>query len=90
MIMMHKAPKWSLEITKLAEYLKKKTLKILHNVKMRWISMLSHAKHILVEYKFVVMHMFDEQTLNKTTKGNLDLPCGVETFFRSKLYHTFA
>jgi hypothetical protein len=53
--MMPKTPKWSLEITKLVEFLKKKRLKILRNVKMRWISMLSPTKHILVEYKFVVM-----------------------------------
>ncbi len=82
--------KWYLEITKLPKFLEKKMLKILFNVKTHWISMLFPIKCILVEYKSVVMHMFDKQASNTTTKGNLDLPCGMETFFRSELYHTFA
>jgi hypothetical protein len=57
---------------------------------MCWISMLFHAKRILVEYKSMVMRMFDEQTSNTIAKWNIDLSCGVETFLKSKLYDTFA
>jgi hypothetical protein len=42
--------------------------------------MLSTTKCILPKYKFLVMHMFDEQTSNTIVKGNLDLLCDVETF----------
>jgi hypothetical protein len=55
-------------------------LKILHNMKMCWISMLSPTKRILVEYKSLIMHMFDEQTTNTSAKENLDLFCNVKTF----------
>ncbi len=42
--------------------------------------MLCLAKCILVEYKFLTMHTFDEQSSNTTTKGNLYLFCELETF----------
>jgi hypothetical protein len=42
--------------------------------------MLFFTKRILVEYKSLVMHMFDEHALNTIIKGNLDLLCDVETF----------
>jgi hypothetical protein len=60
--------------------MEKKTLKNLCNVKMHWISMLSLAKRILVKYKSLVMHMFNEHALNTKAKGNLNLLCDVETF----------
>jgi hypothetical protein len=55
-------------------------LKILHNVKTRWISMLSPTKRIFVEYKSLILHMFDEQIANTWAKTNLDLLCNVEIF----------
>jgi hypothetical protein len=42
--------------------------------------MLSPTKIILVEYKSLIMHMFDEQVANTSAKANLDFLCNVKTF----------
>ncbi len=54
--------------------------KILRNVKACWISMLSIAKRIFVEYKSLIVHMFDEQATNTLAKTNLNLLCNVKIF----------
>jgi hypothetical protein len=45
------SPKKHLEFTKLVEMLETKGSKIFLNVKTRWISMLSLAKRLKIEYK---------------------------------------
>jgi hypothetical protein len=40
-----------LELVKLGEIMEMKGLKILNNVKMRWISMLSPFRQVLQEYR---------------------------------------
>jgi hypothetical protein len=40
--------------------LETKGLKLLHNVKTNWISMLSLVKHILAEYKILMVKMHDD------------------------------
>jgi hypothetical protein len=52
--------KSSLERSKLSEFWEQKVFNILHNMKTRWISMLSPAKRIFVEYKSLIVHMFYE------------------------------
>jgi len=42
--------------------------------------MLSFAKWILIEYKIVVIHMFDEQTFHDTSNAGLELLHDVEMF----------
>jgi predicted glycosyltransferase involved in capsule biosynthesis len=66
--------------SKIGEFLEQKALKILCNVKTRWISMLSFAKQILTKYKTVVIQMFNEQASHDITKSNLELFCDVEMF----------
>jgi hypothetical protein len=51
------SPKRHMEFTKFIEILETKGRKILHNVKIRWISMLAPAKHVLQEYKTFVVKM---------------------------------
>ena len=50
-----KFPKCHLELQKLAELLKSKGSKILQNIKTRWISMLRPLKHVLSEYRIVLV-----------------------------------
>lgn len=47
---------------------------------MRWISMLSPAKLILIEYMNFVVNMFKNRVTNTIAKANLELLCDVETF----------
>jgi len=72
--------KWHLNRSKIGEFLEQKALKILCNVKTRWISILSLAKQILTKYKIVVIQMFNEQTSHDITKSSLELFCDVEVF----------
>ncbi len=37
-----------------------KGLKLLHNVKIKWISMLSLVKQVLAEYKIIMVKMHDD------------------------------
>jgi succinate dehydrogenase/fumarate reductase cytochrome b subunit len=43
--------------------------------------MFSPTKQIL-EYKSLVLHIFDEHAFNATTKANLELLCDIEIFMR--------
>jgi hypothetical protein len=49
-------------------------------MKTHWTSMLSPSKWILIKYKIVVIHMFDEQAFHDTSKASLELFCDVEMF----------
>jgi hypothetical protein len=50
-------PKRNVEFQKLAEILHSKGLKILRNVKTRWLSMMSPAIQIMTEYKSLLLKM---------------------------------
>jgi hypothetical protein len=61
------------------------TLKIkgwkLCNIKTRWISMLNPLKHLLGEYKWLVVKMHMDVPKNKLSAKNLDLLCDLELGF---------
>jgi hypothetical protein len=61
-----------------AKLLETKGLKLICNVKTRWISMLSLAKRILAEYKTLVVKMHDDLHIVATTKTNLQYLCDIE------------
>jgi hypothetical protein len=50
-------PKWHLEVNKLIEMLECQGNKILKNVKVWWILILSPSKAVLVDYKTLVAKM---------------------------------
>jgi hypothetical protein len=49
-----RSSKWHLEFVKLAEVLETKSLKILRQVKTRWLSMMSPAIQVMNEYRTLV------------------------------------
>ena len=55
-----KSPKRHLEFVKLAELMQSKGLKILKNVKTRWISMLSPAVRVMSKYRPLIVKMFTD------------------------------
>jgi hypothetical protein len=59
----------------LAKVLQTKGLKILHNVKTQWISMLAPIKLVLAEYKNLVVKMGDDMAENAFAKNNYELLC---------------
>ncbi len=72
-------PKHHLEANKLVELLECKGNKIIQNIKMRLISMLSFSKKILNEYKALVVKMVEDNVTDNTTKTNYELLCKLET-----------
>jgi hypothetical protein len=58
-----KSPKKHMDFLKLAEVMETKGLKILRNVKTRWISMLSPAIRIMNEYRTLLVRMQQDTTL---------------------------
>jgi hypothetical protein len=83
------SPKRHLEFTKLAEIVETEGLKILNNVKTRWISLLEPLIHILGEYKTLIAKMCEDavakdpepkaKEVTEKAKHNLDLLCDVGT-----------
>jgi len=71
-------PKRHLEHGNLAKLLESKGLKLLHNVKAMWISMLSLMKKVLVEYKTLMVQMTNDFNRAVATKTNLEYLCDVE------------
>jgi len=69
------SPKGQLEHVKLAKILQTKGLKILRNVKTQWVSMFAPSKHVLIEYKSLVVKMGDDMAGNASTKNNYELLC---------------
>jgi hypothetical protein len=59
-----------LEFTKLVEIMETNGNKILCNNKTRWISMLSSAKKVMVEYKTLLVKMAMDQNTNQQAKFN--------------------
>jgi hypothetical protein len=55
--------------------LKTKGNKILHNVKTRWISMLSLAKKLMAEYKTFLVKMALDSLTNQQAKQNYEHLC---------------
>ena len=53
-----KSPKRHLEFVKLAELMHSKGLKILKNIKTRWISMLSPSVRVMSEYRPLLVKMY--------------------------------
>jgi hypothetical protein len=64
-----------LEHTKLAKIMETKGLKILCNVKTWWVSMFTPSKHLLFEYKSLVVKVSENNTRNSPTKINYKLLC---------------
>ena len=56
-----RSPKRHLEFVKLAEILETKGLKILRQVKTRWLSMMSPAIRVMNEYRTLVVKMMEDQ-----------------------------
>jgi hypothetical protein len=64
----YSSPKKHLEHGSLTKLLETKGLKLLCNVKVKWISMLSLMKRVLVEYKTLMVHMNNDLNLVVATK----------------------
>jgi hypothetical protein len=60
-----KSPKKHIEFCKLAEVMETKGLKILRNIKTRWISMLSPAIRAMNEYKTLLVKILGDSKLKK-------------------------
>jgi hypothetical protein len=69
-----------MERCRFVKFLESKPLKILKNVKMQWIFMLSLVEQILTKYMSLVVNIFEKHPTYVTTKANLELLCDVETF----------
>jgi len=74
----YSSPKRHLEHGNLAKLLETKGLKLLHNVKAMWISMLSLMKRLFVEYQTLMVHMNNDLNYVVATKTNLEYLCDVE------------
>jgi hypothetical protein len=61
-----RSPKRHLEFTKLAVVMETKGLKIIRNIKTRWLSMLSPLKRVISEYRTLVQKM-QEDSLDSTS-----------------------
>ncbi len=63
------------EHTKLVEIMETKGLKILCNGKTWWVSMFTPSKHVVFEYKSLVVKMSENSMKNAPTKTNYKLFC---------------
>jgi hypothetical protein len=85
-----RSPKRHLEFVNLAEVLETKGLKILRQVKTRWLSMISPAIRVMNEYKTLVVKMMEDQDDMESAKTSfhhlidvqivVSLPCLVPMF----------
>jgi hypothetical protein len=73
------SPKRYLEFTKLVEVMETKRNKILHNVKIRWISMLSLAKKVLAKYGTLLMKRAMDCPTNHQVELNYEHLCDLQT-----------
>jgi uncharacterized circularly permuted ATP-grasp superfamily protein len=55
--------------------------KLLHNIKIWWISMLSPLKHVLEEYRPLLMKMTLDSIIVAQVATNLDQLCDVQVMF---------
>ncbi len=70
-----------LEFVNLAKTLKTKGLKLLHNIKTHWISMVNLWKRVLGECKSLIVKMHTYAPKNKLVWKNQDLLCDLELIF---------
>jgi hypothetical protein len=76
-----KSPKLHLELQKLVELLESKGRKILQNVKMRWISILSPLKRVLSKYRTFLVKMYSDHLVKPTisaAKVNYELMADIK------------
>lgn len=66
------SPKWHLEFVKLSEVIQIKGLKILKNIKTRWLSMLSPIVRVMNEYRMLLMKMEQDSATTNITKICID------------------
>ncbi len=66
------SPKRHLEFTKLAKIMETKGNKILHNVKIQWISMLNPAKRMMAKYRTLLVKMGMDYNTNQPRKFNYE------------------
>jgi hypothetical protein len=74
------SPKQYLEFNKLAEVVETSGLKILGNVKTRWILLLEPVKHVLLKYKTLIVKMSNDTRKESKAAQNLSSLCDVHTF----------
>jgi hypothetical protein len=77
-ISMH-SPKRCNKFQKLAEIVETSGIKILQNVTTRWISILEPLKHVLGEYKTLIVKMAQDVAEESKVAHNLCLLCDVHT-----------
>ena len=63
-----KSPQKHLEFLKLAELMETKGLKILRNIKTRWISMLAPAVRVMNEYRTLLVKFQQDSSVRKPKK----------------------
>lgn len=74
------SPKRNLERSKLIKVMKIKGLKILHNIKTKWISMVAPSKVVLEEVKTILVKTTQDVTTNEFAIANYEL-CGLKLFW---------
>jgi len=67
-----------LEFTKFVKTLETKRLKLLRNVNTHWISMLSLLKHVLAQYKSLVVKMHSDCVKSTYVHDNFELLCNLD------------
>lgn len=75
------SPKHHLEFSKLAEVVESEGLKILRNVKSRWMSILAPLERIMGEYKNLIVKMSLDAPSTIATRSNLVLLIDLQTLF---------
>jgi hypothetical protein len=73
------SPKRNLERSKLAEIMETKGLKILCNIKTKWISMVAPSKVVLEEFKILLVKMAKDAIANEFATINYELLFDIET-----------
>lgn len=63
------SPKWHLEFLNLTNMMETHGLKMLCNVKTRWISLLESLKKVLSEYHILLAKMAQDITTNTSVEG---------------------
>ncbi len=74
------SPKRHLEFIKITKLMATKGNKIFRNVKTRWISMLSPAKRVMVEYKTILVKMTLDNPTNQQGMLNYEHLCDIHIF----------
>ncbi len=72
--------KQHLTTTKLVKLLSSKGNIFFENIKIRWISMFLPSKHVLSEYKLLIVKMVENDSTIDITRTNYELLCDVEMF----------